>query len=102
VLQLDHFGDDDWIGMGRPWTLDAQCRVSRIPDDLKRADSESSQGYEYFLEIATAREALAACNGSHFSASDRARVLLYYATHDAWPDWALRVDLERPRGNAEF
>lgn len=90
VLQLNNLSDDDWIGMRRPWTLDSQCRVSRIPDDLRWAESESSQGYEYFLEVTAAREVLEACTGRRFSVSDQARVLLYYATHDAWPDWALQ------------
>lgn len=85
VLQLDNLSDDDWIGMQRPWSLDAQCRVSRIPDDFHWPATESEQGYAYFLEVATAREVLEPCKP--LSMSDRARVLLYYAEHDAWPDW---------------
>jgi len=90
VLQIDRLSDDDWIGMQRPWTLDAECRVSTIPHDLRWPEAESVQGYAYFLEITVAREVLDACTPAQFSLRDRARVLLYYAEYDAWPDWALR------------
>ena len=91
VFQLDGLSDDDWIGMQKPWSMDAQCRVSRMPDDLRWPESESSAGYAYFLEISTAREALEKCTAPHFSMRDRALVLLYYAEYDAWPNWALKL-----------
>ena len=53
----------------------------RLPSHLKEA------GYEYFLEVDIIRDDVLGKWNSLLNSAQRLAVVLYYAEHDAWPEW---------------
>jgi hypothetical protein len=65
-----------------------------VPNHVKDA------GYEYFLAVTTTRdEALGEWN-AQLNSSQRLAVVLYYAEHDAWPEWFNQFCQARKGGGA--
>lgn len=46
------------ICVQRPWEREAEVSLVPFPDDLRIPEDVKSRGYEYFLEVSTAREIL--------------------------------------------
>jgi hypothetical protein len=100
VREIDKSPDDLCIVARRPWggdsdailvRLDEQCRV---PSHLKQA------GYEYFLEVPLIRDEVLGCWGSRMTPDQRLDVVLYYAEHDAWPEWFHELCRANPGGSS--
>jgi hypothetical protein len=53
----------------------------RLPNDVKEA------GYEYFLEVSTITDEVLGEWRSQLNSSQHLAVVLYYAEHDALPEW---------------
>ena len=49
-------------------------------------------GFEYFLEVSLAKEVLSVFGARQPTDAERCRLLLYYAMHDAYPDWVYPPD----------
>ena len=44
-------------------------------------------GYEYFLEVNITKEEVLGEWNCQLNSAQRLAVVLYYAEHDAWPEW---------------
>lgn len=73
----------------RPWKPDAECIIVPVyEDDQYKVPSHiQEQGYEYFLEVFVVEEVLETPDVKVLSQEDKARVLIYYAENDAYPEW---------------
>lgn len=88
VAEDDEFSSTTLV-VEEPWGLTAAVRRVRC-DDAGRLPT-LQQGFTYFLEAAVAREVLACFRGKAANEPEiAASLLLYYARHDAYPDWANR------------
>lgn len=84
VMQLS---DDDVIFARRPWTLDADAEIGPLDADYRVPASITARGLAYFLEASTAREVLEVFGDREPTADECRRLIMFYAEHDAYPDW---------------
>lgn len=88
VRDVDGLDEDALICVRRPWAPDAACMVVAPDPRLAVPKALADAGYAHFLEVAVAREVLEALGDRPVSSADRVRLLLHYAEHDAYPEWA--------------
>jgi len=70
----------------RPWSPACEVQVVPFTPEYRVPQSVLDSGYEYFLEVGTARDDV--LKGMDFlSPEESVEVLLYYAEHDAFPEW---------------
>lgn len=87
LADLNSAADDLCIVARRPWSEGADAMLvrpdngGRLPGHLKEA------GYEYFLEVDIIRDEVLGEWGYLLDSTQRFAVVLYYAEHDAWPEW---------------
>lgn len=87
VSVLEHTDDNLCIGMVRPWRSGDPCCLVNLTDDYKWPEDAKRHGFEYFLEIFTAKEILETCTSPLFSFEEQVEIVLYYAEYDASPEW---------------
>jgi hypothetical protein len=80
--------DDQFIGVRQPWTEGSECLLTPIPPDLRFPVEARAQGFEYFLEVHTAKEICEVFGGRPVTPLQVAKLLVFYAQNDAFPDWA--------------
>lgn len=88
LADLDSLPDETFICACRPWTHDCEIELVPYPDDLRIPDSVKARGFEYFLEVDTIQEILEGFLPYAPSQDQIVDYVLYYAEHDAFPDWA--------------
>ncbi|WP_128003686.1 DUF7716 domain-containing protein [Piscinibacter defluvii] len=71
----------------RPWQPDSEALLVRLTEDYRVPRDTLAQGYEYFLEVSVALDEVLNDLGSVLSIEQRMRAVLYYAEHDAYPEW---------------
>ena len=90
LASVDTLGEDQMICARRPWTLASEAIPTHptkewgVPEDVKLA------GFEYFLDVHTAREVLGVFEQEDAvdeTQDRRIRLLMFYAEYDAFPDW---------------
>ena len=87
---LDQIGllDDDAVIFARkPWTLDTDADVHALDSNLRVPTPITDLGLMYFLEASVAKEVLEAFGEREPTADARRALLMYYAEHDAHPEW---------------
>ena len=84
VMQLS---DDDVIFARPPWTLDADAEIGPLDADYRVPASIKARGLAYFLEASVAREVLVVFGEREPTADECRRLIMFYAEHDAYPDW---------------
>jgi hypothetical protein len=92
---LDRFHDlptDQVIFTKRPWTLDSPAEVGRLDLEERVPHDVLARGLSYFLEVAVGLEVLEVFGKFTPTAEQQRSLLMYYAEHDAFPDWLLRLD----------
>ena len=87
VDNLNHFDDNQFIGMKRPWSVDQECILVEIPPDYRFPPAIEKLGYSYFLEVFTAKEVLEPAIDREMNKENQAKALLFYAQNDAFPEW---------------
>lgn len=70
----------------RPWTGDSDAKLVGFTDDFRIPEEVLSAGYEYFLEVSTARDDVLS-GPVALSTAQRLAAVIYYAEYDAYPDW---------------
>jgi hypothetical protein len=86
IARLDEFDDEQIICAAKPWTPTSET-VLTLPDQRAAVPDEIKQaGFEYFLEVAVAKEVIEVLQGND-TAARRERLLIEYAETDAFPDW---------------
>jgi len=90
IKQLDALDEFDMLCARRPWSASAECVVTSLNDDLGVPPHIKEAGFEYFLEVFTAREVLEAFgvfSKKPPTEEEKIRLLIHYADYDAYPDW---------------
>jgi hypothetical protein len=86
ISQLESLPEDTFICVRRPWQRESEALLVPYPDDLRIPADVLSQGFEYFLEVPTAREALEVFVQEP-TLEQMTDLVLFYAEHDAFPEW---------------
>jgi len=68
----------------RPWQPDSEALLVRLTENYRVPGDTLAQGYECFLEVSVDL-------GSVLSSGQRMSAILYYAEHDAYPEWLGRL-----------
>lgn len=87
IAEIESAGDDAVIFAKKPWSPAAEALIALLDDDLKVPASVRMAGFEYFLESALATEVFEVFEGRAPTLDEKVRLLLYYAEHDAYPEW---------------
>ena len=91
VSKLNDPPEETFICVRRPWNHNAESVLVPFNDDLSIPQEVKSQGYEYFLEVTTAREILDAFLDKKPSLEQVTDFIIYYAENDAFPEWAFNL-----------
>lgn len=86
VSKLNDLPKETFICVRRPWNYDAESMLVPFPDDLCIPKEVKAQGYEYFLEVSTAREILEGFLSSKPSLEQITDFVIFYAENDAFPN----------------
>lgn len=89
--QVDEVNDDEVIFAAQPWTLSSAAEICRLDERHSVPASVAARGMSYFLEIFVAREVLEVFGTHRATKEQRRDLLLYYAEHDAYPEWVYRI-----------
>jgi hypothetical protein len=87
VSNLQTISDGLCIAARRPWGPDAEAKLVELDEEFRFPNHIKEAGYEYFLEVAIARDEVLGAWHSQLSPEQCFDVVLYYAENDAWPDW---------------
>jgi hypothetical protein len=88
VDQVGQLDDDKVIFARRPWTLDTEAEIGTLDDEnLGVPEAIRSRGLEYFLDVPVAKEVLEVFGDREPTVEQTRTLLLFYAEHDAYPDW---------------
>ncbi|MDD9939537.1 MAG: hypothetical protein OXU20_00615 [Myxococcales bacterium] len=79
--------DDAEICMVKPWSDQAECEAVQVDENFETPPDVKAAGLEYFLEVHVTKEVLGVFGSRSVDVQDKVRLLLHYATHDAYPDW---------------
>lgn len=91
IAKLDELPDETFICARRPWSHDSEIKLIPFPEDLRIPEDVKAQGYEYFLEVSTAKEILEGFLERKPSLDQIVDFVIYYAEYDAYPEWSLSV-----------
>ena len=91
VEQLHELPESTFICARRPWTRYAESKLVPFTEDLRVPQEVLAEGFDYFLEVSTAREILEGFLEKDPSLERITEFLIYYAEYDAFPDWAESV-----------
>jgi hypothetical protein len=83
--------DDMCIVAKRPWEPYSEARLVRLTEDFKIPGEDLDQGYEYFLEVSVALDAVLDGLDDILTKEQRFSAVLYYAENDAYPDWLCAI-----------
>jgi hypothetical protein len=88
VEQLD---DMQVVFAKRPWSLEAETLIGRLDSESRVPKALADQGFDYFLDVAMARQVLEVFERRKPTEEERRALLLYYAENDAYPSWVYEI-----------
>ena len=88
VETIDLLDLGDCLFARRPWSVSSDFIVHQLTEANEIPGDIAAAGVEYFLEVSVAIEVLALARERAMPPGDAARLLIYYAENDAFPDWA--------------
>lgn len=90
VEELDTLGRERVLFVRRPWGPASECVSEPLTESYGIPSAVRDAGFEYFLEVPTAREVLGVLGQRRSNLDSAVQLLLHYAEHDAYPDWVYR------------
>lgn len=87
ISQLNQLSDETFMCVRRPWSFESDVALVPFPHDLRIPESVKSEGYEYFLEVSTAKEILEGFIERKPTLRQTTDFIIHYAEHDAFPQW---------------
>ena len=84
----------------RPWRADSDGKLVQLTHDYRVPNEVLAQGYEYFLEVSVALDEVLNDLDNMLSPDQRFDAVLYYAEHDAYPEWLYAVRERAGSGDA--
>lgn len=85
VARLSSLPDEHFICVRRPWGPNSETILVPYPDDLRIPVAITESGFEYYLEVSTAREVLEGFLERSPSLAQITDFLTFYAENDAFP-----------------
>lgn len=85
--KIDELDDDHVIFARRPWVLESDAETGPLEPGGRVPNTMASRGMEYFLEVSVAKEVLEALGERKPTLEQQRSLLMYYAEHDAYPQW---------------
>lgn len=93
IDRLPSLGDEISICARRPWTAEADCVATALVEPHLSVPPEvKAAGFEYFIDVPTAKEVLGVLRDPPPAAEEVVSLLIYYAEYDAYPDWVYSRD----------
>lgn len=86
VSSLESVDDTLCIVAKRPWVGESEAKLIRLTADFRIPQEALAAGYEYFLEVSTARDDVLS-GPVTLSEAQRLAAVIYYAEYDAYPEW---------------
>jgi len=97
---LNSVADNLCIVVRRPWSGSADAMLVRLDGTGGVPTHEKDAGYEYFLTVNSIRDEVLGEWDAQLNSAQRLAVVLYYAGHDAWPQWFNEFCQARKGGGA--
>jgi hypothetical protein len=91
ISQLHELPEATFICARRPWNYASDVVLIPFPDDLRIPDVVKAEGYEYFLEVSTAKEILEGFIERKPTLRQTTDFVVHYAEYDAFPQWAEQI-----------
>jgi hypothetical protein len=85
ISQLHQIAEKTFICARRPWNHTSDVALVPFSDDLRVPDAIKAEGYEYFLEVSTAKEILEGFIQRNPTLRQTTDFVIYYAENDAFP-----------------
>ena len=79
---------DEIIFARKPWSRTSEAIFDELNEDCTVPSALLAEGYCYFLEGYLVREILDARAKRLLSETQMVDMIMYYGTHDGFPDWA--------------
>jgi|SRR6478609_4750837 len=98
IAELETLDDDQIVCVMRPWTSDAEARLTPADERVSVPVEVKDAGFDYFLEVHVAKEVVGVFGDKPASVDEKVRLLLDYAATDAYPDWVYERRLQAPTG----
>jgi hypothetical protein len=94
VSMLESADDSLCIVAKRPWVGESEAKLVSFTEDYRIPTEALFEGYEYFLEVSTARDDVLS-GPVPLSDAQRLAAVIYYAEHDACPEWLNALGSQR-------
>lgn len=91
ISKLKELPEETFICARRPWTPESEASLVPFTEDLRIPESVKAEGFEYFLEVSTALEALEGFLDRAPTSEQVTDFVIYYAENDAYPEWSLSI-----------
>jgi hypothetical protein len=86
--QIAQLPNNEAVFAKRPWGWNSEAMMAQLDQEYRVPQRILDLGFEYVLDGFIAKDVLRDAFGSREpSPLERRKLLLYYAEHDAWPDW---------------
>ena len=89
VETIDSVARETVICLRPPWTPSSESLLSAPERNFDIPTHVKASGFEYFIDVATALEVFEVFEdrARKPTSNEKARLLIHYATEDAYPDW---------------
>jgi len=85
--KIDSLSEDEVIFAKRPWQFDSETLIGKLDEDSRVPKLIADQNFDYLIDVPVAKEVLGVFGSNPPSQEERRALLLYYAQHDAYPQW---------------
>lgn len=87
IEHLEELDENAILCIRQPWTVTSECEVVAPDENLAVPKEIKAAGLAYFLEVHVAKEVVGVFKDKPVTLDEKARLLLFYAENDAYPDW---------------
>ena len=78
------------IFAAKPWSETSPAEAVQLDDSFRPPQEIVERGYDYFLEVHVAKEALTVFGDRPPTKLEKRDLIIFYAENDAFPDWVYR------------
>lgn len=86
---LHELPEDLVVFAEEPWIPGANAMLLRLEPDFPVPEDIKKSTFRYFLELSIIREFIDDLRAAGLTEAEQLKVMIHYATYDAFPDWLL-------------
>ena len=86
---LHELPEDLVVFAEEPWIPGANAMLLRLESDFPVPEDIKKSTFRYFLELSIIREFIDDLRAAGLTEAEQLKVMIHYATYDAFPDWLL-------------